>query len=182
MTERPDWDEYFLELTRHVSSRATCDRGRSGCVIVRDKQILSTGYVGSPPGSEHCDEVGHLLRRVIDEDDVSRVHCVRTIHAEQNAILQAARTGTSVVGGTVYCTMEPCRTCAMFIVSVGIRRVVCEHRYHAGADTREIFAKAGVELSAQSDDAMSYAQQTPIEPAATQAAGSEPDLGASQLI
>ncbi|HST47714.1 deoxycytidylate deaminase [Jatrophihabitans sp.] len=179
MTERPDWDEYFLELTRHVSSRATCDRGRSGCVIVRDKQILTTGYVGSPPGFEHCDEAGHLLRRVIDEDDVSRVHCVRTIHAEQNAILQAARTGTSVVGATVYCTMEPCRTCAMFIVSAGIRRVVCEHRYHAGADTREIFSRAGIELSALSDTAMSYALQTPTEPAA--GAGQGPsELGASR--
>src|SRR5487761_582994 len=82
---RPTWDEYFIELTRTVASRSTCDRGRSGCVIVKEKHILCTGYVGSPPGMPHCDEVGHLLRKVIDEDGQVRQHCVRTIHAEQNA-------------------------------------------------------------------------------------------------
>ena len=91
--DRPSWDEYFLGLMDEVGARATCDRGRSGCIIVRDKQIVCTGYVGSPPGFPHCDEVGHLMKEVVEEDGTSRMHCVRTIHAEQNAICQAARYG-----------------------------------------------------------------------------------------
>ncbi|HWS49060.1 MAG TPA: hypothetical protein VN174_03360, partial [Candidatus Methanoperedens sp.] len=88
---RPSWDEYFLELADAVSKRATCDRGRSGCVIVRDKRILVTGYVGSPAGLPHCDEVGHLMKTMVNEDGSKSDHCVRTVHAEQNAICQAAK-------------------------------------------------------------------------------------------
>ena len=106
---RPSWDEYFLGLMDEVGNRATCDRGRSGCIVVRDKQIVCTGYVGSPPGFPHCDEAGHLMKGVIEEDGTSRMHCVRTIHAEQNAICQAARHGISLKGSTLYCKMEPCR-------------------------------------------------------------------------
>ncbi len=146
MSERPSWDEYFLHLVDEVAQRATCDRGRSGCLIVRDKRILATGYVGSPPGQPHCDEAGHLLRQVIDENGDTREHCVRTIHAEQNAICQAARYGISLADTTLYCTMEPCRTCAMLIVSVGIKRVVARRLYHAGGDTRQLFADSSVEL------------------------------------
>ena len=91
MSQRPPWDDYFLGLVDQVASRATCDRGRSGCVVVRDKRIICTGYVGSPPGLPHCDEDGHLLKQVVNEDGTTRQHCVRTIHAEQNAICQAAR-------------------------------------------------------------------------------------------
>lgn len=156
MSTRPDWDEYFLELTQQVARRATCDRGRSGSVIVRDKQILCTGYVGSAPGFSHCDDVGHLLRQVIDEDGVTRTHCMRTIHAEQNAILQAARNGTSLLGATLYCTMEPCRTCAMFIISTGITRVVAQHRYHAADDTRRMFEHVNIELVVGSDETLTY--------------------------
>ncbi|MBC8478551.1 MAG: cytidine/deoxycytidylate deaminase family protein [Candidatus Delongbacteria bacterium] len=146
MSNRPSWDQYFLHLVDEVAQRATCDRGRSGCLIVREKRILATGYVGSPPGQPHCDEVGHLLRQVIDENGDNREHCVRTIHAEQNAICQAARYGISLQDTTLYCTMEPCRICAMLIVSVGIRRVVARRLYHAGSDTRQLFQDAGVEL------------------------------------
>jgi dCMP deaminase len=146
MHERPSWDEYFLHLVDEVAQRATCDRGRSGCLIVREKRILATGYVGSPPGQPHCDEVGHLFRQVIDENGDTRQHCVRTIHAEQNAICQAARYGIALQDTTLYCTMEPCRTCAMLIVSVGIKRVVARKMYQAGGDTRQLFQDAGVEL------------------------------------
>jgi len=76
---RPSWDEYFLGLMDEVGKRATCDRGRSGCIVVRDKQIVCTGYVGSPPGFPHCDEGGHLMKKVVEEDGTSRMHCVRTI-------------------------------------------------------------------------------------------------------
>ena len=143
---RPSWDEYFIRLVDEIGSRATCDRGRSGCVVVRDKRIICTGYVGSPPGLPHCDEVGHEFKQLVDEDGTTRQHCVRTIHAEQNAICQAALNGLSLSGTTLYCTMEPCRVCAMLIASVGIVRVVAKRRYHAGLDTRDLMAKAGVVL------------------------------------
>lgn len=153
---RPSWDEYFIQLVNSVASRSTCDRGRSGCVIVKDKRILCTGYVGSPPGMPHCDEVGHKLRKVTDENGIDRVHCERTIHAEHNALIQAARFGISLEGATLYCKMEPCRTCAMGIVGAGIKKVVCEKKYHAAEDTREIFEKCGVELVVLKDELEQY--------------------------
>ncbi len=144
--KRPTWDEYFMEVARTIAKRATCDRGRSGCVIARDKQILVTGYVGSPVGFPHCDDVGHQLKKVIHEDGTITQHCVRTVHAEQNAICQAAKLGISIQGGTLYCKMTPCRTCAMLIINCGIVRVVCERRYHAGAESEEMFRQAGIQL------------------------------------
>ncbi len=153
---RPSWDEYFMEIMGTVARRATCDRGRSGCVIVKDKQILCTGYVGSPPGLEHCDDVGHMYKKVLDEDGTVREHCVRTIHAEQNAICQAAKHGVSLDGATLYCRMEPCRVCAMLIISVGIKRVVAERRYHAAQETREMFAKVGIQLDVIHDELQQY--------------------------
>ena len=156
---RPSWDDYFMGLMKEVAQRATCDRGKSGCVIVKDRRIVATGYVGSPPGFPHCDEAGHLLKKVLDEDGTVREHCVRTIHAEQNAICQAARVGTSLEGATVYCKMEPCRTCALLIVSVGIRRVVAHRMYHAAQETREIFRTAGIELVVTDPNVESYPGQ-----------------------
>jgi len=110
---RPSWDEYFLDVADTVAKRATCDRGRSGCVIARGKQILVTGYVGSPTGLPHCDDVGHQMKKTIHEDGNVTNHCVRTVHAEQNAICQAAKLGIPLEGTTLYCRMTPCRTCAM---------------------------------------------------------------------
>jgi dCMP deaminase len=159
MPSRPSWDEYFMGLVEEVAKRATCDRGRAGCIIVKEKRIMATGYVGSPPGLPHCDEEGHLLRRVIDEDGTERQHCVRTTHAEQNAICQAARYGIALEGATLYCKMEPCRVCAMLIISVGIRRVVARRRYHAAQDTREMFAAAGVELAVLEEAVEEYSDQ-----------------------
>ncbi len=156
---RPSWDEYFLGLTAEVAKRATCDRGMSGCIIVKDRRIVATGYVGSPAGLPHCDEVGHLLKKVIDDQGAESVHCMRTIHAEQNAVCQAARYGISLDGSTLYCSMEPCRICAMLIINVGIKRVVARKRYHAGAETREMFAQAGVELDVSEDSIESYDNQ-----------------------
>jgi len=157
--ERPSWDEYFLGLVREVAKRATCDRGQSGCIIVRDRRIIATGYVGSPAGLPHCDDVGHLLKKVVDEDGRESLHCVRTIHAEQNAICQAARFGTSLAGGTLYCTMEPCRTCAMLIINCGIERVVAEYHYHAATESRDMFRQAGVRLEVVRDRTLSYDDQ-----------------------
>lgn len=156
---RPSWDQYFLDMTEHVATRATCDRGRCGSVIVKDRRVLATGYVGSPPGLEHCDEVGHLMKKVVDEDGTIRQHCVRTVHAEQNAVCQAARYGIALEGATLYCKMEPCRVCAMLILSVGIKRVVCRKRYHAGHDTREMFHKGGIDLVVVEEEVETYANQ-----------------------
>ncbi|MBT4088858.1 MAG: cell division protein DedD [Deltaproteobacteria bacterium] len=156
---RLSWDNYFLELMNTVANRATCDRGRSGCVIVRDRRIISTGYVGSPPGLDHCDEIGHLMKEVIDEDGTTRKHCVRTIHAEQNAICQAARHGIALENATLYCKMEPCRVCAMLIISCGITKVVAQKKYHAAQETRDMFSQAGIELVVIEDETESYSNQ-----------------------
>ena len=156
---RPSWDEYFMELANTASKRATCDRGRSGCVIVKDKQVLVTGYVGAPSGLPHCDEVGHLFRKTIEEDGRVTTHCVRTVHAEQNAICQAARRGIALDGATLYCRMTPCRTCAMLIINCGITRVVCERKYHAGSESEELFRQAGVKIEFFHDEVQQYANQ-----------------------
>lgn len=158
--KRPDWDKYFLDLCEAVSKRATCNRGRSGCVIVKDKRIMTTGYVGAPAGLPHCDEVGHDMRKVLDDNNGSvSQHCVRTLHAEQNAILQAARFGIPLEGATLFCKMTPCRTCAMMIINAGIKRVVCEKRYHADADTIEMFKQACIELRIINDEIEQYEKQ-----------------------
>jgi dCMP deaminase len=156
---RPSWDEYFMEIARTVSTRATCDRGRSGCVITREKQILVTGYVGSPRGLPHCDEVGHLMKKVLHEDDRITQHCMRTVHAEQNAICQAARLGISLEKATLYCRMTPCRTCAMLIINCGIVRVVCERKYHDGKESEEMFRMAGVPVEYVYEEFQQYEKQ-----------------------
>jgi len=156
---RPSWDEYFMEVVYAISKRATCDRGRSGCVIARNHQILVTGYVGSPLGFPHCDEVGHQMKKTIHEDGNITQHCVRTVHAEQNAICQAARQGISIDGATLYCKMTPCRVCAMLIINCGIKRVYCEKRYHAGGESEEMFRQAGIELDYKFDEIEQYKNQ-----------------------
>lgn len=143
---RPSWDAYFMEVMEAISKRATCARGRSGCVIAKDNQLLVTGYVGSPIGMPHCDEVGHQMKKVLHEDESITEHCVRTVHAEQNAICQAAKNGVSIDGATLYCRMTPCRVCAMLIINCGIKRVVCERKYHAGSETEAMFKESGIQL------------------------------------
>lgn len=156
---RPSWDKYFMDIVKAVAERSTCDRGKNSSIIVKDKRILCTGYVGSPPGLPHCDEEGHLMKKIFSEDGSVSQHCVRTMHAEQNAIIQAAKFGTSIEGSTLYCKMEPCRTCAMMIISAGIKRVVCEKKYHAAQETRDMFKKACVELVVLNDEVEQYTNQ-----------------------
>lgn len=154
--KRPDWDNYYLTMLEHISSRATCSRGRCGCAITKDNRLLASGYVGAPPGLPHCDEEDHLIKKVIDENEQIKHHCTRTVHAEQNAICQAAKFGIALDGATLYSTMEPCRVCAMLIISVGIKRVVCLKRYQAGEETRELFKKAEIELQVRSEELIEY--------------------------
>jgi len=117
---RRPWDDYFMEIARVASSRATCDRKHVGAVIVRNKTILSTGYNGSIRGRPHCSESGHMM-----EDG----HCVRTIHAEANAIIQAARNGVMIDGGTIYTTASPCWPCFKIIANAGMKRIVFQEFY-----------------------------------------------------
>ena len=156
---RPSWDEYFIGIVYAVAKRATCDRGRAGCVIARDKQILVTGYVGSPKGLPHCDEVGHLMKTTVHGDGHQSQHCLRTAHAEQNAICQAAKLGVSINGATLYTKMTPCSACAKMIINAGIIRVVCEKKYHAGAESEELFRQAGVELIYFEESVVQYDRQ-----------------------
>ncbi len=153
---RPTWDEYFLDVMHSLAKRATCGRGRTACVIVKDNQIIVSGYVGSPPGLPHCDEVGHLMKQVVNEDGSISDHCVRTIHAEQNAICQAAKRGVSIEGATLYCKLAPCRTCAMLLIACGIKRIVAEYKYHKGGEAEEMLTAAGVEIKYINDEVLKY--------------------------
>lgn len=157
--QRPTWDEYFMEIARAVGKRATCDRGRSGCVIARNKQILVTGYVGAPAGLGHCDELGHQMKTVTHEDGHSSNHCVRTTHAEQNAIVQAAKIGVAIDGATLYCKMTPCTVCTKMIINSGIKHIVCEKRYHAGGESEEMFKTVGISLDFFDGEVEQYENQ-----------------------
>ena len=133
---RPDWDTYFLKLAMLASERATCPRMHCGCVIVKNHHVLSTGYNGSLPGTPHCYTDGCL---VVDN------HCVRTNHAEINAICQAARHGMALEGASAYVTNLPCTSCAKALIAVGICRVVIFSDYHDSLAER-FFAESGVKL------------------------------------
>jgi dCMP deaminase len=114
MGKRASWEEYFMNIAREVSTRSTCDRKLVGAVIVRDKTILSTGYNGSVRGLPHCDEEGHMMENG---------HCVRTIHAEANAIVQAAKNGVSIDKAEIYVTASPCWWCFKMIANAGIKKI-----------------------------------------------------------
>lgn len=134
--QRPPWDEYFLKIAFTVAERSTCDRAHVGAVIVRDRRILTTGYNGAPAGLPHCDDIGHLM---VDG------HCVRTLHAEQNAIIQAALHGVHTSSSTIYVTHQPCLNCAKMIINAGIQRVVYAGNY-PDQHSRDFFQQANVSL------------------------------------
>ncbi len=135
--ERPSWDEYFLKLAMLASERSTCPRMHCGCVLVRDRYVLATGYNGSLPGAPHCNEVGCLI---VDN------HCVRTNHAEVNALAQASRHGVSVLGAAAYVTNLPCTACAKALIAAGIGTVVVFSNYHSTL-AEQFFAESGVRLT-----------------------------------
>src|SRR4030043_1979546 len=134
---RPDWDSYFLKIAYAVSERSTCDRAFVGCVLVLEKRILTTGFNGSPAGQPHCEEISHLM--VVG-------HCVRTIHAEMNAIIQAALHGVSTKGSTCYVTHFPCIQCAKMLINAGVVRIVYDQEYRIDENTLEFLHLADVEL------------------------------------
>lgn len=160
---RPSWDEYFMQIAELVGSRGTCDRGRSGTVITRDKRILTTGYVGAPAGVKDCDDVGHELHTVLHEDGTKSIHCIRTTHAEQNALVQAARMGINLNGGTIYVHMTPCYACTKMIINAGITRVVAAKDYHMGKRSKEVFKEAGVKFELLSREVETYDNMSPEE-------------------
>ncbi|AKV03474.1 dCMP deaminase [Labilithrix luteola] len=133
---RASWDEYFMNIAREVSTRATCDRKHVGAVIVRDKSILATGYNGSIRGLPHCDEEGHLMEEG---------HCVRTVHAEANAIVQAARNGMRIEGASIYVTASPCWGCFRLIANAGITRIVFGEFYR-DQKIFDVSQRIGIEL------------------------------------
>lgn len=143
---RPSWDEYFIEIATLVASRSTCLRRSVGAVIVRDKRILSTGYNGAPRNLPHCQETG-CLREQLGIPSGERQEICRGLHAEQNAIIQAALHGVSTTGSAIYVTHQPCITCAKMIINAGIVRVVCKNAYPDPL-AREMLAEAGIELEA----------------------------------
>jgi dCMP deaminase len=118
--QRASWDEYFMNVADQVATRSTCDRKHVGAVLVRDKTILSTGYNGSLRGATHCDEVGH---------DMENGHCVRTVHAEANAVAQAAKNGVGLLDADIYVTASPCLTCFKLVANAGIRTVFYKEFY-----------------------------------------------------
>jgi dCMP deaminase len=134
---RPDWDSYFMKIASAVSERSTCDRALVGCVLVLDKRILTTGFNGSPSGQAHCDEIGHLM---VDG------HCVRTIHAETNAIIQAALHGVSTRGATCYVTHQPCINCTKALINAGIVRIVYGEAYRMDENAVAFLEAANIEV------------------------------------
>ncbi|MDD5342293.1 MAG: cytidine/deoxycytidylate deaminase family protein [Patescibacteria group bacterium] len=140
---RPTWDDYFMALARIVATRGTCDRLRGGAVLVKNNRIISTGYNGSPPGLPHCDEVGHLMEEG---------HCVRTIHAEHNTILQAAVIpGASTEGSTLYVKFLPCIHCCKYVVAAGIKRVVYAKVYR-NTKSADYLRAAGLRVDLYKDN------------------------------
>ncbi|HEV8323223.1 MAG TPA: dCMP deaminase family protein [Myxococcota bacterium] len=157
---RKGWDQYFMDIGREVATRSTCDRKHVGAVIVRDRTILSTGYNGSIRGLPHCDDVGHLMENG---------HCVATVHAEANALLQAAMHGVNIAEATIYTTASPCWSCFKLIANAGLRRIVFGEFYR----DRRIFDAAQlarIELCELKDGRLQKAGPPP---------GAEPSAGTS---
>ena len=150
--DRSSWDQYFMDIARQVASRATCDRKHVGAILVRDRTILSTGYNGSIRGLPHCSDVGHMMENG---------HCVATVHAEANAIIQAAKNGVRIDEATIYVTHSPCWSCFKQIANAGIRRI-CYREFYRDERIFAVATRLGIEL-----------HHLPAEPAAPSSASGE---------
>ncbi len=149
VTQRPSWDTYFMNITTLVAQRSTCTRRAVGAIIVKDKRILSTGYNGAPTGIRHCLEVG-CLRESLQVPSGERHELCRGIHAEQNAIIQAAYHGVSVNNAVLYCTNQPCAICAKMIINAGIKKIYYQSGY-TDALAQEMLTEAGIDLIKHDD-------------------------------
>lgn len=144
---RPSWDEYFMSITKIVSIRSTCSSRHNGCIIVKNKQILSTGYNGSMPGCDHCSDKTipdgsiYCTRRALDVPDIDKYNFCVGSHAENNAVAQAARFGISLDGATAYCTLSPCFNCLKTLAIAGIKEVVYEYIYESKNKKRDNYWK-----------------------------------------
>ncbi len=143
MNDRPSWDEYFLEMAKVIARRATCLRRQVGALLVREKRILASGYNGAPSGLPHCEDVG-CRRAQLNIPSGERQELCRALHAEQNAIIQAALHGVNTRGSVLYCTTQPCVTCAKMLINAGVTRVVYLGEYPDEL-ALEMLAQAGVE-------------------------------------
>ncbi len=147
--KRPSWDEYFMEMAEIARKRSTCLRRSVGAVIVRDNRIMATGYNGVPMGIAHCETRG-CLREQLQVPSGERHELCRGLHAEQNAIIQAAHLGQSIAGGTLYCTTQPCVICTKMIINAGIKRVVIKESYPDSL-AEEMFKEAGIKVEVIGD-------------------------------
>lgn len=143
--KRLSWDEYFMQMAELTAKRSTCIRRQVGAVIVKDRHIIATGYNGAPRGLKHCDELGGCLRQKLGVPSGQRHELCRALHAEQNAIIQAATLGQSIEDGTIYVTHQPCVICAKMIINAGIKRIVVREAYPDEMAT-EILNEAGIRV------------------------------------
>jgi len=141
---RPSWDEYFMAIAEMVASRSTCLRRHVGAILVKDKRILATGYNGAPAGLKHCEETG-CLREDASVPSGMRHELCRGLHAEQNAIIQAACSGTRIGGSTLYCTNKPCIICTKMLINAGIRHLFYKEGYDDALADR-MLADAGIQI------------------------------------
>ncbi|HIK01701.1 TPA: cytidine/deoxycytidylate deaminase family protein [archaeon] len=142
---RTSWDTYFVDITNLVKERSTCNRAKVGAILVKNRRIISTGYNGAAKGTKHCSEVGCNVIKAGENPENLRDHCSRTIHAEQNAIIQAALFGVAIEGATLYCTHTPCYTCAKMIANAGVKEVIYMKTYD-DKDSLAAFEEAGIKL------------------------------------
>jgi dCMP deaminase len=143
--ERPSWDEYFMEMAMLTAKRSTCMRRNVGAVIVQDKHIIATGYNGAPKGIPHCEEIGGCLREKMNIPSGERHELCRALHAEQNAIIQAATLAQSIEGASIYITNQPCVICAKMIINAGIKRIVVKEGYPDKLAI-DLLAEAGLKI------------------------------------
>ena len=149
--ERPSWDEYFMGIAKLTSERSTCLRRKVGAVIVQDKQIAATGYNGAPKGIPHCDEKGGCFREMNNIPSGERHELCRALHAEQNAIIQAATSGLSIDGATIYITHQPCVICAKMIINAGIKKIIVNESYPDELAV-DLLDEAGLKIVTLTDD------------------------------
>lgn len=145
MSDRVSWDEYFMQIADIVKTRSTCLRRQVGAVIVKENRIITTGYNGAPSGLKHCTEIGGCERARLNIPSGQRHELCRALHAEQNAIIQAAKIGVSTEGATIYITLQPCVICAKMLVNAGIKRIVFKGEYPDEL-SRSILEEADIEL------------------------------------